>query len=79
MDEHRVHVDPNKIQFIHDWESMVTLKNLHNFLGLTNFYLRVMLVLSHIAWPLIQVTRGVDKAKFASSKSQQKAFQDMKH
>ena len=58
MDEHRVDVDPNKIQVNHDWESLMTLKNLHNFLGLTNFYLRVMLGLSHIAWSLIQVNRG---------------------
>jgi hypothetical protein len=51
MDEYGVHVDPTKIQVIHNWPTPMTLTKLHNFLGLTNFYHRVVLGFSHIAWP----------------------------
>jgi hypothetical protein len=53
---------------------MMTMKNIHNFSGLTNFYRKFMLGFSHIAFPLIQVTKGVDKTKFAWSESQQKGL-----
>jgi hypothetical protein len=79
MDEHGVHVDPTKIQVIHDWPTPMTLTELCNFLGLTNFYHRFMLGFSHITWPLSQVTKGGAKAKFSWSESQQKSFQDLKH
>ena len=38
-----------------------------------------MLVFSHIAWALSQVTKGGGKAKFVSTESQQKAFEELKH
>jgi hypothetical protein len=58
IDQHGVHVDPTKIQVIHDWPAPTTLTELQSFLGLTNFYRRFMLGFSHIAWALSQVTRG---------------------
>ena len=38
IDECGVHVDPTKIQVIQDWPAPTTLIELHNFLGLANFY-----------------------------------------
>jgi hypothetical protein len=79
IDEHRVHVDPTKIQFIQDWPILTTLTELRIFLGLSNFYCRFMLGLFHITWPLSQVTKGGVKEKFFWSESQQKAFIELKH
>jgi hypothetical protein len=56
-DERGVHVDPTKIQFIRDCPSPTTLTELHNFLGLANFYHRFVLGFSHITWPLSQSPR----------------------
>jgi hypothetical protein len=58
MDEQGVHVDPTKIQVIHDWSTPKTMTELHSFLGLTNFYQWFVLGFSHIAWALSQVTKG---------------------
>jgi hypothetical protein len=77
--EHGVHVDPTKIQVIRDWPSSTTLTELRSFLGLTNFYHRFMLGFSHIAWALIQVTKGGGKETFVWGKSQQQEFDDLKH
>jgi hypothetical protein len=38
-----------------------------------------MLGFSHIAWALSQVTKGGGKEKFVWEKSQQQAFDDLKH
>ena len=73
-----MHVDPAKIQVIWDWPSPTTLTELRSFLGLANFYCRFVLGFSHITWPLSQVTKGGSKAKFFWSKSQQKAFIELK-
>eukprot|EP00253_Pinus_taeda_P003532 PITA_03532 len=73
-----VHVDPSKIQVIRGWPSQTTLTELHNFLGLSNFYCRFELGFSHITWPLSQVTKGEVKVKFFWSESQQKAFTELK-
>jgi hypothetical protein len=71
VDEHRVHVDPAKIQVICDWPALTTVTKLQIFLGLANFYQRFMLGLSHIAWALSQVTKGGGKETFTSGKAQQ--------
>ena len=71
VDEHGVHVDPAKIQFIRDWPAMTTLTELQSFLGLANFYRRFMLGFSHIAWALNQVTKGGIREMFAWWKEQQ--------
>jgi hypothetical protein len=79
VDEHGVHVDPAKIQVIHDWPAPTTLTELQSFLGLANFYRRFMLGFSHIAWALSQVTKGGGRAKFMWGKEKQRAFDDLKH
>ena len=71
IDQHGVHVDLAKIQVIHDWPASTTLTKLRSFLCLGNFYCRFMLGFSHIAWALIQVTRGGGKEKFMWGMSQQ--------
>jgi hypothetical protein len=78
VDQHGVHVDPAKIQVIHDWPDITTLTKLRSFLGLANFYRRFVLGYSHIAWALIQITRGGGKEKFVWGWSQQQYFDDLK-
>ena len=64
MDEHGVHVNPNKIYSINEWPTSTTLPKLCNFLGLSTFYHKIVLGLSHIALLLIQVTKGGEKSIF---------------
>ena len=71
IDDHGVHVDPYKIQVIHDWPTPTTLTELQSFLGITNFYRRFMLGFSHIAWALNQVTKGGGRANFVWGKEKQ--------
>jgi hypothetical protein len=78
IDQHGVHVDPTKIQVIHDWTTPTTLTELLSFLGLTNLYRRFALGFSHITWTLNQVTRGGGKEKLVWGLSQQQAFDDLK-
>ena len=78
MDSHGVHVDPYKIQVIHDFSTPKTLTELRSFLGLTNVYCKFVLGFSHIAWSLNQATNGVSKDKFIWDKSKQQAFEDLK-
>ena len=78
IDKHGIHVDPKKIQVIHDFPTPTTLIELRSFLGLANFYHRFVLGFSHIAWTLSQITRGGVKEKFAWGRSQQQAFDDLK-
>jgi hypothetical protein len=68
VDEHGVHVDPTKIQVIHDSTSPTTLTDLHILLGLASFYRWFMLGFSHIAWALSQVTKGGGRENFAWGK-----------
>jgi hypothetical protein len=77
VDEHRVHVDPAKIQVIHDWPTLTTLTELWSFLGLSNFYQRFMLGFSHIAWALSQENRDVGRSNFTWEKEKQRAFYDL--
>ena len=54
-----------------------TLIEIHNFLGIANFYHMFVFGFSHIAWALNQVIKGGGKAKFVLSKSQQKSFLEL--
>jgi hypothetical protein len=78
IDQHGVHMDPTKIQVIHDWPTPTTLTELWSFLGLANFYHRFVLGFSHIAWALSQINRSGGKDKFSWGWSQQQAFDDLK-
>jgi hypothetical protein len=78
MDENGVPADPTKIQVICNWLALKTKTELHSFLGLINFYHKFVLGLSHIAWDLIEVTKGGPKTKFVWVASQQKSFEDLK-
>ena len=49
LDEHGVHVDPAMIQAIHDRPTLMTLIDIHSFLGLANFYRRFVLGFSNIS------------------------------
>jgi hypothetical protein len=66
VDEHGVHVDPTKIQVICEWLAPTIIIKIQSFLGLTNFYRWFMLGFSHIAWALIQVTKGGGTIKVQS-------------
>lgn len=59
-----VHVDPTKRKVFHNGPALKTLTKLHSFLGITNLSCKFILWLSHIAWPLSQVTKGGAKDKF---------------
>jgi len=73
-----VHVDPTKIQVIHDWLVLTTLIEIHRFLALANFYRRFVLGFYHIAWALSQVTRDGGKSKFVWFLLQKKVIDDFK-
>jgi hypothetical protein len=78
IDQHGIHVDLAKIQIICDWPAPTTLSELWSFLGLSNFYRKFVLGLSHIAWDLSQINKDGGKAKFAWGRSQQQEFDDLK-
>jgi hypothetical protein len=78
IDQHGIHVDLAKIQFIRDWPATTTLTELQSFLRLDNFYHKFVLGLSHIAWALRKITRGRGKDKFLWSRSQKKKLDDLK-
>lgn len=78
VDEQGMHVDPSKIQVIHDWSTPMTLTNLPIFLGLTNLYHRFILGFFHIAWPLNKVTKCGSKANFVWDKPQHRECKDLK-
>ena len=63
---------------IQDWPAPTTLTELHNFLGLANFYRMFVLRFSHITWPLSQVTGGGLKEKLFWSEPEQKVFVELK-
>jgi hypothetical protein len=65
VDEHGVYVDLAKIQVICDWIALMTLTELHIFLGIAKFYRMFVFGFSHITWPLSQVTNGGAKDKFS--------------
>jgi hypothetical protein len=78
MHDHGVHVDPSKIQVIHDWSTLKKIKKIYSFLGLSNFYHMFSFGFSHIAWPLSQVTKGGAKCNLIWAKSQYETFKDLK-
>jgi hypothetical protein len=71
-------VDLGKIQVICDWIALTTLTKIWRFLGLSNFYRRLVLGFSHISSALNQVTMGSGKETFTWRKEQQQSFDDMK-
>lgn len=69
MDKHGVHVDLSNIQFIQDSLAQMTIRDLHIFLTLANYYISFMLGLSHITLLLSKVTKYGEKENFSLSKS----------
>jgi hypothetical protein len=70
VDEHGVHLDPDKIQAIWDWSDLTRLTKLRSFLGIGNFYHRFVLGFSHIAWVRCHVTKGGGKTKVVCAELQ---------
>ncbi|GJV91260.1 putative reverse transcriptase domain-containing protein [Tanacetum coccineum] len=52
-----IHVDPAKIESIKDWESPKTLTEIHQFLGLANYYRRFIKGFSKTAKPMTKLTQ----------------------
>ena len=52
-----VQVDESKITAIMDWPLPHTLKQLHDFLGLTSYYRRFVKGYAQIAWPLTEMLK----------------------
>ncbi|GJU64720.1 putative reverse transcriptase domain-containing protein [Tanacetum coccineum] len=71
-----IHVDPAKIESIKDWESPNTATEIHQFLGLANYYRRFIKGFSRIAKPMTKLTQK--KVKFDWSDKAEIAFQLIK-
>ena len=70
MDEHGVHVNIAKLKVIRNWPTLMTLIEIDSFLGLSNFYCRIILGFSYIIEPISQVTKHGDEYNFVWAKSQ---------
>jgi hypothetical protein len=79
VDENEVHVNPTKIQVIHNCPTLTTLIELRIFLGITNLYLWLVLGFSHITWALSHMTKGGGRETFVWGKEQQQASDDLSH
>ena len=59
-----IHFDLQKVQILKYWPIPQTIHELRSFLGLVNFYRRLILGFNHIAWPLNKLTKGNGKIVF---------------
>lgn len=71
----RVWVDEKTIQDIQDWSMPTTLMHVRGFLGLCNYYRRLIRNFSHLATPLMQLTK---KDAFVWGNEAQMAFEELK-
>ena len=70
-----VKVDPNKIKAIKEWKVPTTIKQLHEFLGLTGYYRKFVKNYGRIAAPL---TTLLKKDAFSWTPKETKAFEHLK-
>nr|GEW01998.1 reverse transcriptase domain-containing protein [Tanacetum cinerariifolium] len=71
-----IHVDPAKIEFVKDWASPKTATEIHQFLGLADYYRRFIERFSKIAKSMTKLTQN--KVKFDWGDKQEAAFQIIK-
>ena len=69
-------MDPTKLSGIAEWPIPTKVKDVRSFLGFTNYYRRFIGDYSHIAHPLIDITKKNQEWKW--SPSCQKAFDQLK-
>ena len=50
-------MDPTKLNGIKNWPTPIKVKNVHSYLGFTNFYRKVIGDYSNIAHPLLNITK----------------------
>jgi len=58
IDSTGIHVNPEKVQILKYWPIPQNIHELRSFLGLENFYRWFILGVTHITWPLNQLTKG---------------------
>jgi hypothetical protein len=78
IDQNGIHVDPSKIQVIRDWPAPTTLTELQASWALPISTAGSCWDSPILHGPLIQITRGGGKEKFAWGRSQKQAFDDLK-
>nr|GEZ90447.1 putative reverse transcriptase domain-containing protein [Tanacetum cinerariifolium] len=71
-----IHVDPDKIESIKDWESPKSPTEIRQFLGLVGYYRRFIKGFLKIAKPMTKLTQK--KVTFEWSDKQEAAFQTLK-
>ncbi|GJU74957.1 putative reverse transcriptase domain-containing protein [Tanacetum coccineum] len=77
IDSQGIHVDLAKIESIKDWASPKTPMEIHQFLGLADYYRRFIEGFSKIAKPITKLTQK--KVAFEWGNKQEAAFQTLKH
>nr|GEZ43027.1 putative reverse transcriptase domain-containing protein [Tanacetum cinerariifolium] len=73
IDSQGIHVDPAKIESVKDWASPKSLTEIHQFLGLVEYYRRFIEGFSKITKPMTKLTQK--KVKFEWGDKQEAAFQ----
>lgn len=71
-----LHMDPEKIKAIKEWERPTTLRGVRGFLGFTNFYRDFVKDNSTIREPLVRLTKK--NTPFLWGKEQEESFQKLK-
>lgn len=77
----KVEIDPERIKSIKKIEAPITFKQLHSFLGLTNFCRKFIPNLSGIAQPLYKALQSKNaniRSKFICTKEMKEAFEKIK-
>ena len=52
-----ISVDPTKVQEVMDWESPISVHQIHSFLGLAGYYRRFIPDFSRIAKPMTELLK----------------------
>lgn len=53
----KLHMDPVKVEGIHNWELPTCVKDMQSFLGFTNFYWKFICNYLGLAWPMVDLTK----------------------